>query len=154
MKTITEILKDYTAGKATLEEVKAAIEGTGLTFDPSKNTITAAERTTHGLLLTGTGSMEKVSVANGEIDTDLGDMGGEIIFNGEIYDVEGDKLAPYTPYDPKEAKWQPDPAMLHRPEYAGQKVRKGKLMYRYDANGDAEWEPVNMFEYDADHKEG
>lgn len=151
MDNITEVLRKYTAGEKTIEEVMAAVDGTGLTFDREKNAISESERSTHGLLLTGTGSVDKVAVKNGEISIDLGVMGGELCFNGKMYDIVGNKLAPYTPYNPKDAKWKPDPGMLHRPKYANQVVIKGRLRYRYDENGDATYEPVSMAEYDKDH---
>lgn len=45
----------------------------------------------------------------------------------------------------------PDQNMMYRPEYANKKVEKGKLLYRYDKNGNASYEPISMADYDRDH---
>ena len=48
-------------------------------------------------------------------------------------------------------QYVPDKDMMHRPEEAGEKVAKGKLLYRYDGKGDAHYEPKSMAQYDKDH---
>ena len=82
MKTVEEILLDYTSGKTDLPETNTALKeaGSGLTLNPGRNVITEEElRATtvghypdqangYGLLDSGTGSMEKVHVTNGVLD--------------------------------------------------------------------------------------
>ena len=46
----------------------------------------------------------------------------------------------------------PKKEMMFRPEYAGKKVEKGKLLYRYDSEGNATYEPISMRDYDEDHQ--
>lgn len=55
MNNIEKILRDYTEGVSTLEEANAALKAIDAPFhlNPEKNTITEAERATHGLLDTG-----------------------------------------------------------------------------------------------------
>lgn len=92
---ITEIIKAYTTGEKTLEQANAALAeaGSSLYLDPEKNTITEAERTTRGLLDTGTGSLDKVEVKDGHlVNCDCGEMYALCIFNGKTYNVEGTAL--------------------------------------------------------------
>ena len=96
---INKILADYTSGSATLEETNAALAefGAGYLLDPDRNVITDAERTTHGLLDTGT--LDKVEIADGhlmggpinEVQADGSvNMAAYVYFNGKRYDVRGD----------------------------------------------------------------
>ena len=97
MKTINEIIQDYTSGKTPLEDTNAALKEAGAKFhlDPEKNTIAEDERDRFGLLDTGTGILDKV-----EIDVeamtlkhdDVGEMKALCIFNGTTYQVKGCKL--------------------------------------------------------------
>lgn len=110
---IDQVLRDYTEGKATLEDTnKALIEAGWLPLNPDKNTITQAEMdaTTigytasqangYGLLDTGTGSMEKVHVVNGKLEHPVNEvqadgsvnMDAYVIIIGHKYAVRGDTL--------------------------------------------------------------
>ena len=64
--------------------------------------ITDAERTTHGLMDTGTGTLDKVEIADGhlvggpinEVQPDGSvNMAAYVYFNGHRYAVRGDALA-------------------------------------------------------------
>ena len=99
-----EIINRYTSGAATLEETNAALAefGAGYLLDPDRNVITDAERTTHGLMDTGTGTLDKVEIADGhlvggpinEVQPDGSvNMMAYVYFNGKRYDVRGDALA-------------------------------------------------------------
>lgn len=114
MKTMNEILADYTSGKATVEEPNAALKeaGVGFHFEPGKNELTEVDiRATtvghypdmangYGLLDTGTGSMEKVHVTNGVLDYPINQVNEDGSTNmlayvhicGKVFEVFGDKL--------------------------------------------------------------
>ena len=114
MKTMNEILADYTSGKATVEETNAALKeaGVGFHFEPGKNELTEVDiRATtvghypdmangYGLLDTGTGSMEKVHVTNGVLDYPINqvneygstNMLAYVHICGKVFEVFGDKL--------------------------------------------------------------
>lgn len=107
MKSIAEIMKDYTAGKATLEEANAALAAAeaGYTLAPGKNALTEAEiRATTvghypgmangwGLLDTGTGSLDKVQVKDGRlVNMDCGQMPAFCMIAGKMYEVKGKEL--------------------------------------------------------------
>ncbi len=114
MKTMNEILADYTSGKATVEETNAALKeaGVGFHFEPGKNELTEVDiRATtvghypdmangYGLLDTGTGSMEKVHVTNGVLDYPINQVNEDGSTNmlayvhicGKVFEVFGDKL--------------------------------------------------------------
>lgn len=92
---ITEIIRAYTTGDKTLDEANAALKeaGSGLQLDPARNVITEAERKTHGLLDTGTGTLDKVEVKDGRIvGCDCGEMYALCIFDGKTYQVKGTAL--------------------------------------------------------------
>ena len=104
MNDINRILADYTSGSATLEETNAALTaaGAGFHLDPDRNAIGEDERTTHGLMDTGTGTLDKVEIADGhlvggpinEVQADGSvNMAAYVYFNGKRYDVRGDALA-------------------------------------------------------------
>lgn len=125
MKTINEILQDYTAGKTPLEETNAALaeNEAGYHLNPGKNTLREEEiRATTvgtypdmangwGLMDTGTGTLDKVHVVDGVIqggpvnevreDGELS-MKATVYIGGKQYAVAGDKLAEIAP---KEAPW-------------------------------------------------
>ena len=79
MKTLEEVLYDYTRGEKTLEEANKALKelGCGLTLDPTRNLFSARElletragetpdeANGWGILDHGVGSLEKVHVVNG-----------------------------------------------------------------------------------------
>lgn len=92
---ITEIIRAYTTGDKTLDEANAALKeaGSSLQLDPTRNVITEAERKTHGLLDTGTGSLDKVEVKDGHlVNCDCGEMYALCIFDGKTYQVKGTAL--------------------------------------------------------------
>lgn len=104
---INEILSKYTAGEITLEQANADLKnaGTDLYLDPLKNTLTVGEIAAtivgytpdltygFGLLDTGTGGLNKVTVMAGKlIDVDCGDMYALCIIGGKTYHVQGDTL--------------------------------------------------------------
>lgn len=93
--TITEILEKYTKGEYDANEANKALAeaGSDLYVNPGKNVILPDERTTHGLLDTGTGSLDKVEVKDGHlVNCDCGEMYALCIFNGKTYKVKGTKL--------------------------------------------------------------
>ncbi|WP_308527820.1 hypothetical protein [uncultured Oscillibacter sp.] len=114
MKTMNEILADYTSGKATPEETNAALEEIDcpLTITPGKNELTEADiRATtvgyypdmangYGLLDSGTGIMEKVHVTAGVLDNPINEVQPDGSTNmlayvhicGKVFEVFGDKL--------------------------------------------------------------
>lgn len=96
MKNIKEIIRDYTAGKTTLEEANAALkaEGSGFYLDPEKNVIKPGEEGRFGLLDTGTGYLDKVEIADGRMlhNSGVGNMYALCCFQGKWYRVEGDRL--------------------------------------------------------------
>lgn len=102
MNNIEKILRDYTEGVSTLEEANAALKSAGTAFhlDPEKNTITEAERSTHGLLDTGTGTMNKVRVVDGHLEHAVNEVQKDgsvnmlayVYFNGKRYQVRGADL--------------------------------------------------------------
>lgn len=94
MKT-TEIIALYTAGEKTLEETNAALYEirAGFHLNPERNTIQPDEVGRFGLLDTGTKTLDKVEVKDGElVNCDCGEMYALCIFNGKTYKVEGKKL--------------------------------------------------------------
>ena len=114
MKTIEEILLDYTRGEKDLPETNEALKetGSGLILNPSRNEITEEEKraTTvgyypdqangYGLLETGTGSMEKVHVTAGVLDYPVNEVQPDgstnmlayVYICGKRFEVFGDKL--------------------------------------------------------------
>ena len=87
MKTLEELLFDYTRGDKTLEETNQALKelGSTLRLDPSRNLFSAQElmetrvgetpdeANGWGILDHGVGCMEKVRVAGGRtVDCDMG----------------------------------------------------------------------------------
>ncbi len=103
-----ELIGRYTAGEATLEETNEALRaaGAGFHLEPERNTLTEEElwATTvgvypqqacgWGLLDTGTGSLDKVHITNGRLDSgDLGEMRGLVFIAGKRYRVSGRSLA-------------------------------------------------------------
>ena len=111
---ITDILFKYTTGEATLEETNEALKEAeaGFHLEPGKNEITpeeAAQTVTgetpeeaegYGLLDTGTGSMEKVHVTAGVLDSAVNEVlpdGGTnmtayVLIGGQRYEVKGAAL--------------------------------------------------------------
>lgn len=164
MKTINEILKDYTAGAETLEETNAALKevGAGYHLEPGRNQITEEDRreTTvgyfpeqangWGLLDTGTGTLDKVHVVNGRLDhavnevLDLPDkptnMAAYVTICGKVYEVLGDKLSEVLEHAGGKSAPLPDTAdKRRRQDLAGQmmdqKTKTGVYRVTYDSQG-------------------
>ena len=107
MKTIEEIINDYTAGKVGPEDTNKALKeaGSGLQLDPTRNLFSAQElMETHvgdtpdeangwGLMDHGVGSHEKVHVVDGRtVDVDMGAEVAFVYIGGKTYELKGDKL--------------------------------------------------------------
>lgn len=160
MKTINEIVKDYTTGEADLEATNAALEeaGAGVSFRPGQNEITEEDRMATtvgyypsqasgwGLLSTGTGSMEKVRVTNGKLDHAVNqvqpggstNMAAYVIICGKTYEVFGDTLEEPRASKPGKAV-QKDVDWSRRPDLAGQTAEqtcsRGRFQVTYDELG-------------------
>lgn len=100
MKTLEEVLYDYTRGEKTLEEANKALKelGCGLTLDPTRNLSSRAGETPDeangwGILDHGVGSLEKVHVVNGRtVDVDMGQETAYVYMAGKRYRLRGDVL--------------------------------------------------------------
>ena len=106
MSKITDIINKYTAGEATLEETNAALAelGANLHLEPGKHELTteetaaakadtAATANGYGLLDTGTGSLDKVQVKDGQlVDCDCGEMYALCMIAGKTFRVQGTAL--------------------------------------------------------------
>ena len=154
MRTIQEILQDYTAGKTSAEEANAALAAAdaGYRLTPGRNTLTEAEiRATTigqypdmangwGLLDTGTGSFDKVEVRDGHLmNCDCGIMPAMCILAGRAYYVRGDVLTDEKPDSPAAEHLPKTPDMSRREDLAGktveQKTASGIFRVTYDALG-------------------
>ena len=108
MKTIEEILLDYTRGEKDLPETNEALmeTGSGLILNPSRNEITEEEKRATtvgyypdqangwGLMDHGVGSMEKVHVVDGRTpDVNMGEEIAYVYIAGRKYRLLGDILA-------------------------------------------------------------
>ena len=108
MKTIEEILLDYTRGEKDLPETNEALRGAGssLILNPSRNEITEEEKRATtvgyypdqangwGLMDHGVGSMEKVHVVDGRTpDVNMGEEIAYVYIAGRKYRLLGDILA-------------------------------------------------------------
>lgn len=103
MKT-TDIILKYTSGEANLEDTNAALKeaGAGFHLDPKKNCLSPDEivNGTAGLLDTGTGTLDKVEIVNGElkyaVNTVMPDgkpnMKAQVMVQGKTFEVYGTKL--------------------------------------------------------------
>ena len=106
MSKITDTINKYTAGKATLEETNTALAemGVGIHLEPGKHELTAEEVAAskadtaaaangYGLLDTGTGSLDKVQVKDGQlVDCDCGEMYALCMIAGKTFRVQGAAL--------------------------------------------------------------
>lgn len=107
MSHLREIIGKYTAGEVTLEHTNKALAdiGAGFHLEPGKNILTEEEKraTTvgyypeqangYGLLDTGTGSLDKVQVKNGQlVGCDCGNMYALFSIAGKTYRVKGSAL--------------------------------------------------------------
>jgi hypothetical protein len=91
----TEIIALYTSGEKTLEETNAALYEirAGFHLNPEKNVIKPDEVGRYGLLDTGTATLDKVEIKDGElVNADMGGMYALCLFNGKTYRVVGKKL--------------------------------------------------------------
>lgn len=107
MKTLEELLFDYTRGEKTLEETNQALKelGSTLRLDPSRNLFSAQElmetrvgetpdeANGWGILDHGVGCMEKVRVVGGRtVDADMGQETAFVYMAGRRYRLRGDVL--------------------------------------------------------------
>lgn len=163
-KNVEDIILNGMENKKTFEEINKELEAAGSDVRLNSN------RTGNAMLDTGTGSLDPVIVENGKVTNGGGiPRQDEVIYDGKVWWLDDDGVT-LIPKEVKEPWWAqyhtygglvdwkdelpqyiPDKDMMHRPEYAGKKVAKGKLLYRYDGNGDAHYEPTSMVEYDKDH---
>lgn len=122
---INDIIKNYTSGKASVEETNAALKEAGAVFhfEPGQNALAAEEiaathvgprpsdATGYGLLDTGTGTLDKVHVMRGKVQGGaINTVGADgmpnekdiIYIGGQTWQVYGDELGNLAP---KEAPW-------------------------------------------------
>ena len=107
MKTIEEIILDYTKGEKDLPETNEALKeaGSDLYLNPDRNKLTEEEKraTTvgyypdqangYGLMDHGVGDMEKVHVVNGRtVDVNMGEEIAFVYIAGKKYELKGDTL--------------------------------------------------------------
>lgn len=107
MKTIEEIILDYTKGEKDLEETNDALKemGSSLFLDPNKNKLTEEEKRAtlvgyypdqangYGLMDHGVGDMEKVHIVNGRcVSCDMGEEIAYVYIAGKKYRLKGDVL--------------------------------------------------------------
>lgn len=102
MESIEKILRDYTEGTVSLEDTNAKLAEAGFwgPLDPKRHEITDAERTTHGLLDTGTGTLDKVRVVDGHLEHAVNEvledgsvnMDAVVYYTGKRYNVRGTDL--------------------------------------------------------------
>ena len=163
--TVLEILRDYGAGKLTVEEANQKLK------DAGSNVYLNPNKSGNAMLDTGTGSLDPVTVVDGKLTHPAGmPRQDEVIYDGKVWWLDDDQMT-LIPKEEKEPWWVkyhtyhglvddwhdeidkyiPEKDMMYRPKYANQKVVKGHLRYIYDAEGNAHYEPESMFEYDKDH---
>lgn len=107
MKTIEEIILDYTKGEKELEETNEALKeaGSNIFLNPDRNKLTEEEKraTTigyypdqangYGLMDHGVGDMEKVHVVGGKtVDVNMGEEYALVYIAGHKYELKGDTL--------------------------------------------------------------
>ena len=107
MKTMNEIINDYTTGKVGLPETNQALKelDCGLQLDPARNLLTAQElletragetpdqANGFGLMDHGIGCLEKVHVVDGRtVDVDMGEEFALVYIAGKCYRLDGDVL--------------------------------------------------------------
>ena len=107
MKTIEEIILDYTKGEKDLTETNEALKeaGSDLYLNPDRNKLTEEEKrsttvgyypdqaTGYGLMDHGVGCLEKVHVVNGRtVDVDMGQETAYVYIAGRKYRLRGDVL--------------------------------------------------------------
>ena len=107
MKTIEEIILDYTKGEKDLEEANEALKeaGSNIYLNPERNKLTEEEmRATtigyypdqangYGLMDHSVGCLEKVHVVNGKtVDVNMGAETAYVYIAGKKYELKGDTL--------------------------------------------------------------
>ena len=107
MKTIEEIILDYTKGEKDLPETNEALKeaGSNIYLNPDRNKLTEEEKraTTvgyypdqangYGLMDHGVGCYEKVHVVNGKtVNVDMGQEFAFVYIGGKKYELKGDVL--------------------------------------------------------------
>ena len=107
MKTIEEIILDYTKGEKELEETNEALKeaGSNIYLNPDRNKLTEEEmRSTTvgyypdqangwGLMDHGVGGFEKVHIVNGRCGScDMGEEIAYVYIAGKKYELKGDTL--------------------------------------------------------------
>ena len=163
--SITDIIIQGQKDGKTNAEINADLAAAGYQT-------TFGDKDGNAFLDSGVGSPEPCTVSGGKLTSGKAVPHQDIvIYDGKQYLVDDDGVtliampAPEAPWwfdDDYKAwgmknwhdeldKYIPDKGMMHRPQYAGQTVEKGKIRYRYDADGNATWEPVSMFDYNKDH---
>ena len=107
MKTIEEIILDYTKGEKDLTETNKALKevGSNLFLNPDRNKLTEEEKRSttvgyypnqangYGLMDHGVGCLEKVHVVNGKtVDVNMGAETAYVYIAGRKYRLRGDVL--------------------------------------------------------------
>lgn len=155
MSKILDILMDYTSGKKDVETTNAALKEAGASFylDPGKNVLTEEEirasivghypdmANGFGLLDSGTGTLDKVAIKNGElVDCDMGIQKALVVIADRWYYVDGKKLVSEEPDYPTSGTVLPKKLdMSRRKDLAGQVVEQvtaqGTFDVYYNENG-------------------
>ena len=107
MKTIEEIILDYTKGEKDLTETNEALKeaGSNLSLNPDRNKLTEEEKRSttvgyypnqangYGLMDHGVGCLEKVHVVDGKtVDVNMGQELALVYIAGKKYKLKGDTL--------------------------------------------------------------
>ena len=107
MKTIEEIILDYTKGEKDLAETNKALKeaGSNLYLNPDRNKLTEEEKRSttvgyypnqangYGLMDHGVGCLEKVHVVDGKTpDVNMGEEIAFVHIAGRVYELKGDTL--------------------------------------------------------------
>ena len=107
MKTIEEIILDYTKGEKDLTETNEALKeaGSNIYLNPDRNKLTEEEKRSttvgyypnqangYGLMDHGVGCLEKVHVVDGRtVDVDMGQEIAFVYLAGKRYRLRGDVL--------------------------------------------------------------
>lgn len=152
---IKEIVEKYTSGEVNLEDTNKALKeaGAGFHFKPGKNALTEDEIRSSvvghypdmangfGLMDSGTGTMDKVAIKNGElVNCDMGIQKAMVIIADRWYYVDGKKLVVDEPDYPTFGTVLPDKLDMKRnKDLAGQVVRQttkqGVFDVHYDEDG-------------------
>ena len=114
IKTIEEIILNYTKGEKDLPETNEALKeaGSNIYLNPDRNKLTEEEKRSttvgyypdqangYGLMDHGVGSLEKVHVVNGKtVDVNMGAEIAYVYIAGKKYELKGDTLMDTNPED-------------------------------------------------------